>query len=343
MINKSHEAEQRGVLTPDSEAGRQIDKAMSDERPAKNAIRELWLEQAKVFNEQYPEDDVPLYLTLSGAEARDIKLLAQHDIIKLTENNAVALESQHRVVAIEQNSQAVLILQKQLPGLQIISQNFADIVQGTSPLSFPTKKEHIDYCCAKIINLDFQSSLGFKNENGNILFPVFNWIQKISLLHAQKKPQINWCLCLTLNAAINQPEIIGEFIQKFLKENYHSAPDFEVSCRNLLGDKVQNTIISDEPLDLGVFTSEENQKILMILVPKKISSIVHNQNWHVKTLWNLCYGGNEGHAPMVSWIISFEWDERAAATPQAVYIESLTEILASAGRIEDDGKISNFN
>jgi len=46
---------------------------------------------------------------------------------------------------------------------------------------------------------------------------------------------------------------------------------------------------------------------------------------------------------MVSWILSFEWDERAAATPQAVYRESLTQILVSARRIEDNGVIREFN
>ncbi len=344
MENKSHEEIQKKLLTSNSETIRQIDLAMANERPAKVAIRQLWLERAMLFNEQYPDDDdVPLYLTLSGAEARDIKLLVEHNIIRLTEIGAIAPEFQHRVVAIEQNPQAVLVLNKQFPGLKILQQNFGSFVKGNSLLSFPTNKDDVGYCCAKIINLDFQSSLELKKENGNIIFPIFNWIQKISLLHSQKKSQVNWCLCLTLNAAINQPEIIGEFVQGFLKENYRSSPDFEISCRNLLGDEIQNSIISDELLDLSEFTPEENQKILMIFVPKKISSIVHNQNWHVRTLWNLCYGGNEGHAPMVSWILSFEWDERAAATPQTVYRESLIQILASAGRIEDNGEISNYN
>lgn len=296
-----------------------------------------------IFNEQYPDDDVPLYLTLSGAEARDIKLLIENNIIQLTENGAIAPESQHRVVAIEQNPQAVLVLNKNIPGLKILQQNFGSFIKGNSLLSFPTNKDDVGYCCAKIINLDFQSSLELKNENGNITFPIFSWIHKISLLHAQKKPQMSWCLCLTLNAAINQPEITGEFMQRFLKENYQLSPEFEISCRNLLGDEIQNSILSDDLLDLSAFSIEENQKILMIFVPKKISSIVHNQNWHVRTLWNLCYGGNDGHAPMVSWILSFEWDERAAATPQTVYRESLTKILASARRIEDNGVMSEFN
>ncbi len=68
--------------------------------------------------------------------------------------------------------------------------------------------------------------------------------------------------------------------------------------------------------------------------------MVHDQNWKVKTLWNLRYGGNARQSPMVTWILSFIWDPRAASTPEAVYRDSLREILASAGHIEDDGKIT---
>ncbi len=338
MSKKSHKHKQKNSLT--SKKHRQVDTAMADERPAKIAIRELWLKQVKEFNDEYPEDDVPLYLTLSGSEARDIKLLAENGIIKLTEIGAISQEFQSRVVAIEQNPQAVLTLQKKMPGLQIVDKNFGDLIKGVSPLSFPTNKKEIEYCCAKIVNLDLQSNLVFKSDNAGIIFPVFNWIEKISLLHSQKKPNINWCLYLTLNAAINQPEDIGGLIQNFLKENYLISPNFELSCRNLLGDNIQDSILSDKVLDLSQFTWQENQKILMIFVPKKISNLVYNQSWHVKTLWNLCYGGNQGHAPMVSWILYFQWDERTAATPQAVYTDSLNKILSSVAKIEDDGQLT---
>jgi hypothetical protein len=342
MKNKSHEAEQPISSQSNLESARQIDIAMADDRLAKVTIRGLWLERAIAFNEQYPEDDVPLYLTLSGAEARDIRLLAEHNVISLTENGGIAQESQHRVIAIESNSQAVLTLQKQFIGLQIIKQDVRSLVRGDSLTKFPDGKQE-RMCCAKIVNLDLQSELRSISQNGDIVFPLFIWVEKISRLHVTNKPAENWCLCLTLNATLSQPDVIGGFIQAFLKENYASSPDFEVSCRNLLGDEIQDAILSEDLLNLSAFSMEENQKILMIFVPKKISSIVHNQNWHIRTLWNLCYGGNDGHAPMVSWILSFEWDERAAATPQTVYRESLTQILASARRIEDNGAISEFN
>ncbi len=41
----------------------------------KKTIRSLWLEAVKEVAEEYPETDVPWYITLSGAEAQDIQLL----------------------------------------------------------------------------------------------------------------------------------------------------------------------------------------------------------------------------------------------------------------------------
>src|SRR2546423_14720699 len=109
---------------------RRVDAAMAADRPAKQAIRRLWLEQAQYFDKQFPTDDVPLYLTLSGAQAQDIRLFALHELIKLTEIGGVADESQGRVVAIEANQQAVIELQKNLPGLKILRQGFKEIVLG---------------------------------------------------------------------------------------------------------------------------------------------------------------------------------------------------------------------
>lgn len=342
MSNKSQLPTPEKPEMVSSSKGRKIDVAMAEERLAKSTVRQFWLEQALFFDREYPDDDVPLYLTLSGAEGRDIKLLAENDVIELTEIGGIAAESQQRVVAIEMNPQAVLSLQKELPGLQIIEQNFANMIAGESLLSFPTNQRDINGCCAKIINLDLQGPLNCRNEKGGLVFPLFNWIEKVSRLHAAKKAEEDWCLCLTLNSSINQPDLLGVYIQDFLKENYRSSLTFKDSCGDLLGDMIQDAILSDTPLDLTQLSAEEKQKILMIFVPKKISRIVHGHNWHVKTLQNYYYGGTEGQAPMVTWVLFFEWDQRAAAAPETVYIESLDRILSSAGQILDDGQILNY-
>lgn len=330
---------------------RGVDLAMAGDRPAKQAIRTLWLEQAQYFDSQFPEDDVPLYLTLSGAEARDIRLLAQHNLVKLTEIGGIATESQGRVIAIEANQMAVLELQRQLPGLKILEQNFKNIILGDSLTRFPVSEQE-KFCCAKIVNLDFQDPLHATDSKGGVVFPVLNWIRKISILHATKKPGLEWCLCLTLNGSLTWRQAnetldwsrpVGRVMHEFLKENFQRSRDFASSCQSLLGDALYGRLCSNELLDLGILTQEEQQKLLMVFVPKKIAQLVHDQNWQVTTTWNLRYGGRQNQAPMVTWIFSFVWDTRAASTPEAVYIDCLNKICASAGYIEDGGRIETVS
>jgi hypothetical protein len=184
-------------------------------------------------------------------------------------------------------------------------------------------------------------------EASGTVFPVFSWVRKVSQLHAAKKPQLDWCLLLTLNGAlvysqsdgsVTWSEIISREMQAFLAENFRLSPQFAASCQVLLGDALQAKIQSDDPLDFSLLSLEEQQKLLMVFVPKKISRLVHDQNWQVRTAWNLRYGGTSNAAPMVTWIMSFIWDARASSTPEAVYNDSLQAILASAGYIAEDGQ-----
>lgn len=328
-------------------ADRGVDTAMAVERPAKRAIRKLWLEQAQYFDQHFPENDVPLYLTLSGAEARDIRLFAQNNLIQLTEVDGIATESQERVIAIEANKQAVLKLQRQMPGLKILEYNVKEIIHGDSLTRFPVG-ENEKFCCAKVVNLDIPASLHAVETQGAVDFPVLTWIRKISQLHATRKPGSEWCLCLTLNGTLSSKQrngtivwshTVSDVMQKFLKENFQLSVEFSNSCLSLFGEKLYGRICGKDLLDLGALNQEEQQKLLMVFVPKKISQLVRDQNWRIKTTWNLRYGGRRGHAPMVTWVLSFIWDPRATSTPDAVYKDSLNGILASVGRIEDDGRI----
>lgn len=90
---------------------RAVDRAMNEGRPEKAIVRSLWLEKVRSYRITYPADTVPLYLTLSGAEGRDIELLAAEGIIRRTEVGAIVEDDQQLVVAIESNTAAVLRLQ----------------------------------------------------------------------------------------------------------------------------------------------------------------------------------------------------------------------------------------
>lgn len=74
------------------------------------------------------------------------------------------------------------------------------------------------------------------------------------------------------------------------------------------------------------------------MVPKLIARVVHNEGWRVQTEKNLQYGGGE-HAPMVTWIVRFNWDEDATATPDALYRSALRNIFSGVGVVTDDGSV----
>lgn len=320
---------------------REVDVAMADERPAKQAVRELWVKQYQDYNKLYPGEDVPLYLTLCGAEARDIKLLAERGLIKLTETGGIATESQNRIIAIERSNPSALVAQRQHPGMKIIVQDFKSFIAGDTLIRYPLG-EHEKYCCARIINLDFQESLAAIDEGGSIGFPVLTWIRKLSQIHAEKKPQEEWCLCLTLNSSLGWSQAVTEAMQRFLADNFQRSPAFADSCKALLSHELYNKILDATLLDMSALSQEEQQKFLMIFVPKKIAQLVHAQHWRVNTSWNLRYGGIGGHAAMVTWVFTFLWDVRASSRPDEVYKDSLKQVLTSAGRIAESGKVEPF-
>ena len=325
--------------------GRPIDAAMAVNHPAKEAIRELWIKQVNDFHTIHTDNDVPLYLTLCGKFALDIKMLVDRGIVKLTESGAIATESRNRVIAVERASLAVLEISRLYPGLKILDKDFDFLIKGKSLIDYRGRENKEDYdkiCCARIINLDFDTSLDAENAEEGIIFPAFKWVQKVSQIHADKKPSESWCLCLTFNGSINWTQTASDSVRDFLLENYSMSPEFEASCRSLFGANLQNKIVdTGVPVDFSSLSNEDKQKLLMVFVPKKIARLVHGQGWLVKTTWNLHYSGGGG-APMVTWILSYEWDTQASSTPNAVYKKSLLEIFASPGRVEDNGQIQTW-
>src|SRR4051812_9831469 len=97
-------------------SSRSVDDAMAADRPQKSAVRGLWLEVAIHYSNAYSDDEYPLFLTLSGAEGRDIRLLIDHGLVEVTETGAIAAATKHRVIAVESSGRAAAELQKSFPG-----------------------------------------------------------------------------------------------------------------------------------------------------------------------------------------------------------------------------------
>jgi len=297
------------------------------------------METAITVHKGFPQDDVPLYLTLGGAEGRDIHLLAEQGIIHLTEVGGLAELSQRRVVAVESSPMAVATLQRKLPGLKILEIAIGALVRGEGPTTFPTG-EH-EYCCrARIINLDLNSMLTPKTDNGHITFPVLTWIRKFSQLHA-KRPRVNWTLLLTLHGEIKWDAVTAKSVEQFLAENFRREPEFAAKCNGLLGDALYQAIVAGTS-DFSTLSRTTQQKVLMAFVPKKLAQITQSDGWRVDTRRNIYYG-EEGEAPMVTWVLDFITDGRIASVPEQVYRESLRTVLSGVAFISAQGALTEID
>lgn len=191
---------------------------MDEERTEKATVRALWLQEVQEYATQFPEDEGPIYLTLSGAEGRDIRLLAEHGLVGLTEVGGIVEKDKGKLVAVEASSPAVARLQRSFPNLKILEVNFQGLVRGEGPFNWP-QGEHKHHCRARVLNLDLNNPLRAKEREGEVSFPVISWISKLALLHTDP-PQRDWSLCLTLHGELNWNTTVSTFTQRFLRENF---------------------------------------------------------------------------------------------------------------------------
>ena len=322
-----------------NEKQRPVDRAMADERSEKRAMRCLWVKEVESAARQFPNSQVPWYLTLSGGEGRDIQLLIQKGLISRTEVNSIAEKDRDKVVAVENNNQAIAILQKRFTGLRILQANIQALVRGLDTYSWPDGDD-IKYCRAHVVNLDLNESFRGKMENNAASFPVLIWIHKLCRLH-EKPPQMDWTLCLTLHGELMWHDGVSEWTRQFLVGNLNREGQFARSCRRFLGHDLYSRITSCEVLDFRSLDRASQQKIIMIIVPKHIANSVHNLGWSVFTERNLRYV-DERHAPMVTWILKFTWSGQATSQPDAVYRSGLKDIFAGAGIVKDSGEIETI-
>ena len=313
-----------------------VDRAMAEDRPEKRTVRSIWVEQVKTVAEQFPDSKEPWYLTLSGAEGRDIQVIIEEGLISLTEVNSIAEEDQYKIIAVERNNRAIAKLQRKFIGLRIKEVDFRNLIRGEGQFSWPLG-EDIKVCRARVVNLDLNSPLKAQRTERKVVFPVLEWIRKLCQIHAHP-PQTDWTLCLTLHGEIVWPEDVNQWTKDFLSENLRREALFERSCKDFFGEKLFNLATRDIDTNFLDLDWEEQQKFIMVLVPKIISRLVHNEGWRVQTERNLRYGGKD-RAPMVTWIVKFTWDENAAATPDALYRTALHNIFAGTGVVTDAGNI----
>lgn len=320
---------------------RPVDYAMAAERPEKQTVRGLWLEEVKAQDVTEPPERVPLYLTLPGARGCDIELLVEQDLLPLTETGAVADSESMRVVAIEGSPEAAIALQGRYPGLKVLEEPLHGLLRSTGPFEFPRGKDRV-LCRAQVVNLDFDKPLHASVEQGQLVFPALSLVAKLAKLHGAD-PHVDWTLCLTLNGQLEAwPEDVDKKACRFLAVNFEDDPEFSELAVEVLGAGLHESIIQDPgSVDIRNCTEEEQQRFLMVLVPKRIARDVCADGWDVQTVENLRYGGSKGRARMVTWVLRFCWDSRASTEADVLYREALRRSLSKRGWIDSKGRLAH--
>jgi hypothetical protein len=314
---------------------RPVDEAMAGERPEKVTMRQLWFEAITAVTEEL--GDEPLYLTLSGSEGKDIELLIKNDVVHVTETGAIAESDQGLVVAVQSNRAAYASLRLKYPGLRALNKTVSDLLAGESAVRYPTGREY-PTTRARVVNLDFNQTLRAQITTSGLLnFPQLAWVTKLAQLHAHPTP-LDWKLCLTFKAEIGWPDDICSQMAAFFSENVNRSEQFAAHLQALLGPSLVERLQSGNQLGFSALAEADQQRILMAMVPKRISQAVHNQGWRLSTTLNVRYGGGGGSAAMSSWIVDFIWDARSYTTPDAVYLDSLMGVIANPQFIDVDGE-----
>jgi hypothetical protein len=308
------------------------------DRPAKTAIRNKWLEILQAVNAV--DSPHPIYLTLPGAEGKDIQLLIDEDLIRLTETGAIDPRSSNYCVAIENSPSAVLALQKRFPGLRILEQNVQSILRGESLLQYPERGEHRVSCQAHIINLDLQATLTGEMSEGDALFPVIRWIEKFAALQSECDHHNEWHLLLTLNATVEWSAEVCQWVSDFVRDNLTNEATFSVSATNLLGEQLTGDITRGETIEFTQLSLADRQTFLLVLVPKTISHFLCSRSWEIETKLNASYMGSND-APMVTFIFRIAKARRNRRGAQ-LYSESVSQSLRHVQRVTREGVFENL-
>lgn len=318
---------------------RPVDGAMAAERPEKQTVREIWVGEVEGHEPVAPPEPVPLYLTLPGAGGRDIAVLVERKLLTLTETGAIADAGAMRVVAVEGSPDAAIELQGRYPGLKVLEQPLHGLLKSAGPFEFP-RGEHRRFCRAQVVNLDFDKPLHGTVEQGQLVFQALALVAKLAKLHGDE-PHVDWTLCLTLNAHLGlwSAEVDAKACQ-FLASNFSADSEFATLAEGVLGTDLHSQVVRDpDGVEIRERSAEDQQRFLMVLVPKRIARDVHVDGWHVETVENLRYGGEGDQTPMVTWVLRMTWDERATTEPAVLYREALRGSLQRSGHIDPKGEL----
>jgi hypothetical protein len=312
---------------------------MAQERPEKQTVRGLWVEEVKRVDAVGGPDDVPLYLTTPGEYGLDIQALIDAGIIERTETQAVADPERLRVVALESSPIAYVAFCRRFPGVKAIQTDLKSLLQSESLFRWPGKDSRSVFR-ARVVNLDLNCALDATVESGQLAFPTLALVRKVGILHGEPNP-LDWTLCLTLHGELNWDTAGAEKACRFLADNFGRDTTFADDACEALGKDLFDRILADpSAASKRSFSPAEQQAMLMVIVPKQIAFDAHKFGWSVDTVQNLRYGGGHGRGRMVTWVLRFSWDARCSTEADVVYREGLARALSQRGKIDTAGNLT---
>ena len=307
---------------------------MEEDRVEKRVVRRLWLTELQRYAGRYREDCHPLLLTLPGRLGREIDMLIENDLLDVTETGAIDGHHAGRAIAVEHDGLAVSELQGRFPGLKILERPFHNLLRGDGLFTWPSRGER-QYCRARVVNLDLNRPLmGGEGELGH--FPILVWIEKLLQLHTDPE-QLHWTLCLTLQGETPWRGEHGLFVQRFMRNNLGLDEGFRDRVDEALSCSLVEVLRGELPIDFSGLPVADQQRLLMVFVPKRIAQAAHGRGWRIITRKNLRYGGG-GRAPMVTWVIEFVPEARLVARADEGYREALRNIFMCFGQINGEGE-----
>jgi hypothetical protein len=314
---------------------RGIDDAMAADRPAKAKVRTTWINLVESVAERGSE---PVYLTMCGKAGPEIDSLIERGVISVTESGAIDADDAYLVVAVENSPGAIASLQARFPGLKILDRRIQDVMRSSNPVKWPEGDDR--RCCrARVVNLDFDSSLKGNDATGTVRFDDLDVVAKFATIHALDVAVPEWDLFITFNATLGWSPAIANAVASFLRENFSLEPEFRDRCVGVMGASLVDAIEGDADIDVANLSSTEQQALLMAFVPKKVAHLVHNTGWSVSTEFNWRYGGEADAAPMVTFGLRFRQDSRSASAPLELYREAVRGVLVNAGSISESGDV----
>ena len=309
---------------------------MSERRREKEVLRGFWLEEAKAYSDRYPEDPRPLFLTLPGPAAYDVRLLIDQGLLELTESGAIVRDHHFRVVCIERDGMAVAKLHQQFPGMKILEGTVENLLSWQSRFAWPSKKDRLLFQ-ARVVNLDLDNPLVARPTDGMMVFPVIEVIRKLLELHDAPQ-RLRWTLCLTLHGETPWSGKVARAAQAFMRENLDRDGELRMRATSALTQEFVGRLVMENTIDFRNLHRVEQQRFLMVFVPKKIAQIVQNLGWRLITKHNVRYG-TPPNAPMTAWILEFIPDDSLVATPDAGYRAALRRIFGDFREIASDGSL----